>query len=590
MPAQSGLLHTWSHLRKMKTSLQRFLASDSENVSQRQHVHLPSFFGQITDRGVNIGSALKIRFLAQYDDRLPLVIRANADLLRRAVSLMLDYAMDRHPGVGYTTFAVQLAEESDRDYVSFDVWHSGVSRGGDKGMRSWFSRDEMEELATRMGGHFLATDPHGMEARYAVRITLIPGDPSLVEQTPPATTGQVYAENGVTALVVDDSPISRALGVYLLSWHNIEAEAVERGQAAFEKLSAERYDLIFMEYSLPKLDGFQSAAMLREKARPQAGLIVGMYPGAGSAEDMKITSIQAGMQGCLAKPVDPRALNHVLQELLPRVYAQNAGGPDPSRTRRSGMDRVPPRQTGAPDAMLAAQQSLVRELSGIVGLHAEKGLVNTGGNVDIYVGMLQRFTAELNDSIEPLLVLPSGEAWEETALRLHVLREFFAGIGAEKLAREAAVLAADAAAEVAGGTTLRLKQDGVEGWLPRIRGYCDAMMRLRAGLAGLHDKKIRAHAAERSEQEWKRTDPEDLVKLNRYVSRLREACLSHRAAEAGETAAGLRRMAVREDMEEHITAVCRLIDTLDYHEAGERCAHLLTLIKMHRSGTAGENG
>ncbi|MCL2123336.1 MAG: response regulator, partial [Desulfovibrionaceae bacterium] len=344
MSAQSGLLHTWSHLHKaMKTSLRRFSSYDFEALSKLQHVHLPSFFGQITDRGVFIGSALKMRFLARYDDRLPLVIRANAELLRPAVSLMLDYAMDRHIGVGYTTFAAHLAEEDDQDYVSFNIWHSGVSGSGDQGMRSWFSRNEMEEFAARMGGYFLAKDQHGAETRYALRIPLIPGDPSLVEQTPLAAkaAGRVGAEYGVAALVVDDSAISRALGVYMLSWHNIAAESVESGAAALKKLSAKRYDLIFMDYSLPGLNGIQSAAMLREKALPQVGLIIGMIPGAGFAKkNMKAAFLQAGMQACLDKPVDPRELNQLLAELLPRVYEQraeasetDADGLGPSRTR-----------------------------------------------------------------------------------------------------------------------------------------------------------------------------------------------------------------------------------------------------------------
>jgi len=514
---------------------------------------------------------------------------------------MLDYAMDRHPGVGYTTFAVHLTEESDRDYVSFNVWHSGVSRGGDEGLRSWFNRTEMEEFATRMGGYFLAKDPHGMEARYAVRIPLIPGEPSLVEHAAAKAAEHVYAKDGVTALVVDDSPVSRALGVYLLFLHNIAAEAAESGQQALKKLSAQRYDLIFMDYSLPKMNGIQSAAMLREKARPQCGLIVGMSPGAGSARNMKAAFLQAGMQGCLAKPVDPRELNHVLRELLPRVYdqsaeaacvAQDAAGLGPSRTWRGQRGIVPPLRAGAPDPMSGAQKNLVHDLSGIAGLDAEKGLTNAGGNVEIYAGMLRRFTAELNDYIDPLLVLPGGDAWEETALRLHVLREFFAGIGAEELAREAVVLAADAAAEAAGGTAL--KQDGGRGgvrdWLPRIQNYCDAMMRLRARLTGLHAGKILERAAERREQEWERTDPADLVKLSRYVARLHDACLSHRAAEAQETVNGLRRMAVRKNLEEHITAVCSLVDALDYAEARERCAYLLKEIKAHRFGAAGESG
>ena len=600
MSPQSGLLHTWSHLHKtMKASLQRLLASDSWDASKLQHLHLPLFFGRITDRGVHIGSALKLRFMAKYDDRLPLVIRADAGPLRLAVSLMLDYAMDRHPGVGYTTFAAHLAEEDDRDYVSFAVWHSGVSRDGDHGMRSWFSRRKMDEFAAHMGGFFLAKDQHGAEARYALRIPLISGDPSQAAQASGGAkaAGRVYAEDGVAALVVDDSAISRALGAHMLSWHNIAADAAESGAAALQKLNAKRYDLIFMGHSLPKLNKIQSAAMLRKKAPLQTGFIIGMAPGAGSAENMKDAFLRAGMWGFLDKPVDPRELNLLLLEVLPRVYEQNAEAAEkvpggaapspqrdadrlgPSRTRRDTGRTAVPMGSDTRKSLTGAQKILARELSGIPGLDAEKGLANAGGNVEIYAGMLRRFTAELDDYIDPLLARPGSEAWEEALVRLQVLREFFAGIGAEELARDAAGLAAGAMAA-----------SGDPDWLPRIRSYCDAMIRLRAGLAGLNAGKRRESVVKRRVREGPRAALADMAKLQHCLSRLHDACLGHRAAEAREMADDLRRMALRDDMEDDAAAVCALVDSLDYPEARELCARLLKKIRPHRFGAAEENG
>ena len=587
MSAQTGLLHTWSHLHKaMKANLQRFLASDASDSPNLQHVHLPSLYGRIAERGSYIESALKIRFITRYDDRLPLVIRANADLLRLTVSLMLDYAMYRYPGVGYTTFSVHLTEENKQDYVSFNIWHTGVSKDKSLGIRTWFSQSEMEEFAARMGGYYLAKDQHGTEARYAVRIPLIPGDPSLVERIPLSTliARRARAKNGITALVVDDNPISRVLGVYLLSaLHNITAEAAADGQEALKKLAQKRYDLIFLDHSLPGLNGIQTAALFREKALPRTSIIVGMSHSAGSAKNMKAVFLKAGMQDYLDKPVDPLELNQLLLDLLPLVYRQIASTPKEDADRRTQGDRedtAPSPESAAPSPADSAQKKLVRALSGIAGLDAEKGLANAGGNVQIYVGMLRRFTSELTNYIEPLHSPPADGAWEETALRLRVLQEFFAGIGAANLAQDAANLASMA---VAGGGS---------GYMSHIRDYCDAMMRLRAGLLSLKSQK---KAAPRVKQDAKdsaspsnraRTEPADLVKLKRYVSRLQNACLSYRATEAQATVDSLRRMAVHEDLEAPLEAICALVDTLDFHEAQELCAHLLERIKIHRFGAA----
>jgi hypothetical protein len=186
--------------------------------------------------------------------------------------------------------------------------------------------------------------------------------------------------------------------------------------------------------------------------------------------------------------------------------------------------------------------------------------------------MLHRFTAELEEYIEPLLTLPLDNAWEEIAIRLHVLREFFVSIGAEDLAREAAELAA--AADAGGGA----------GYMPRIQGHCDNMMRLRARLIALKTGEDRARNAERREQA-EQVEQVDMETLGRQLSRLHDACLSHRASEAQTAADGLRVMALREDINDQIETICAFVDTLDYHEAQERCARLLEAITPHERGS-----
>ena len=552
-PAQSGLLHTWSRLHtRMKRSVKRLLASDVRTAPNLQDVPLVFFYRQMWDRGSLIADALKVKFSTSYDDRLPLVVRGNVLLMRLAVSTMLDYAMDRHQGVGYMSFEVNLTEGDDWDYVNFTVRYAGSHTDRDTGIRTWFSRDGMERLVADMGGRFLVEDRPGMEVRYAVRIPLIPGDPSTVSQIPLSalTARLTRAQKGITALVVDDSPISRVLGASLLARHNISADVAENGQTALEKLTDRRYDLIFMDYAMPELDGIQTVAAIRAREQTPGAFIIGMNPDADSAATLEAVFLETGMQGCLVKPVDPLQLNLLLLELLPQVPGQTDEAPE---------------YTAAPDPADNARQDLVRTLSPVAGLDAEKGLANSGRSVEIYAGMLRRFTLELEEYIEPLLTLSGEGAWQEIAIRLHVLWGFFISIGAEELAREAAALA-----EVsdAGG--------GRECVVPRIQRHCDAMMSLRATLVGLKAGQRREAPVERREQET--TPAPGPAAFRRKVSRLHDACLSYRATEAQATADSLRKMSLPEDMGEHMARICALVDTLDYDEARERCARLLEMI------------
>ena len=580
MPAQSGLLHIWGHLRKMlKKGLGRSLTSAAKAAPNFEDVHLPLFYRQMCTRGSDIASALNIRFISHYDDRLPFVIRGHAQLLRLTVSMLLDYAMDRHPGVGYTTFEINLLEEEDgREDVSFVVWRSGIRAGIDEDARTWFSWSEMDRRIALMGGCSLTEDQQGMEPRYSIRIPLIPGDPSLVARVclSDLTAKPVRAPKDVGVLVVDDSPVSRALGVYLLARHNMAADAAASGNAALEMLTNKQYGLVFMDCSMPGLNGMQTVALLRarENAFSQDSCIIGMDHEADGEADVS----GAGMQGHLAKPVDPLKLNRLLKELLPRLHGQlgqmmpqDAAGLCPVQTEGDRGGVAPRVEQGATESGDDTLEKLIRKLSGVAGLDAEKGLANAGYSVEIYLGMLRHFTSELSDYIEPLLTLPVNGCWSEVAVRLHVLQEFFTGIGAEDLAREAAILAA--AADAGGDDACML----------RIQSHCDAMMRLRASLVGLKDKNTRKRSAKRREGEKPRTGQMEPATFIRQVTRLHDACLSCRLTEAQASAYDLRQAVVHEDIEEQIETICALIDTLDFHEARERCASLLETFKPHES-------
>ena len=564
MSVQSGLLHTWSQMRKtMKWSLRRMLAPESTSLPKNfQDLNLVLLYTQLCDRGSSIASILKMQFNPRFDVRLPLVIRGNAALLLMTVSTLMDNVMGQYAGVGYTAFEANLTEQADWDYVSFTIWRTGIykDKTTDDGFRIWFDPSEVQRLAALMGGRFFVEDQESMEPRYTISIPLIPGDLSIIERTPlAASIGKVtQAKEGTTALVVDDSHISRILGVHLLSRHNITAEVAENGHVALEQLTVRHYDLVFMDDSMPVLDGAQTVASAKKKGLLRNSLVIGLNSNADSGEHTASAFSDAGMDGHLAKPVDPLELELLLRDMLPHLHNQAVEAPKQENAPEIA-------QKNTPVTADSTRKSLFRALSDATGLNTEKGLANAGGNKEIYAGLLRRFTSELTEYIESLLTLSLDGSWEEVAIRLHVLRDFFVGIGAEELARDAAALAAEA--DAGGGA----------GCMPRIQSHCDDMMRLRAKLLKFRDDRKRTvvrHAGGNT-----RVEKVDLATLKQHVSRLHDACLAHRATEAQATADILRRVVLREDMADRIENICALVDSFDYHEAQERCAHVLETLK-----------
>jgi CheY-like chemotaxis protein len=66
-------------------------------------------------------------------------------------------------------------------------------------------------------------------------------------------------------LVVEDSAIVRELLVELLATSALEVEADEDGQAALERLDRAPFDLVVTDIEMPRLDGFELLARIRER-------------------------------------------------------------------------------------------------------------------------------------------------------------------------------------------------------------------------------------------------------------------------------------------------------------------------------------
>jgi two-component system chemotaxis response regulator CheB len=108
----------------------------------------------------------------------------------------------------------------------------------------------------------------------------------------------------IKVLVVDDSPVTRALLVQLLDVEtDIEVVgAVDDGQAAVEFLDAgSRPDVVIMDIHMPRLDGFEATRLIME-TRP---LPIIICTATSDPRELAIAfrSLEAGAVACIEKPV-----------------------------------------------------------------------------------------------------------------------------------------------------------------------------------------------------------------------------------------------------------------------------------------------
>jgi len=110
--------------------------------------------------------------------------------------------------------------------------------------------------------------------------------------------------DNVKILVAEDNPINKFLIVKILKDWNIDAEVVENGQDAIDKLKENNYDLILMDTYMPVMNGLDAIKCIREGYAPGKEKIPVITFSAAVMEPDKKTAIEAGADDVLSKPFE----------------------------------------------------------------------------------------------------------------------------------------------------------------------------------------------------------------------------------------------------------------------------------------------
>lgn len=123
-------------------------------------------------------------------------------------------------------------------------------------------------------------------------------------------------EVGQTILVADDLDEARSLLSHWLEMRGYRTVKAGNGQEAVEVALRERPQLILMDISMPKLDGF--SAMRRIRAYEQLRDVKIVAVSAYDKTELQGAALDAGCNEFVSKPLNPDKLENLLSRLLPR--------------------------------------------------------------------------------------------------------------------------------------------------------------------------------------------------------------------------------------------------------------------------------
>lgn len=131
-------------------------------------------------------------------------------------------------------------------------------------------------------------------------------------------------EAGLHVLVAEDEAVSQEFAAEALRRMMHRVTVVADGEEALSRLDAEHFDIVFMDVSMPKLDGLEATRRYREKERGSRTPIVALT--AHSHREDRLRCLEAGMDAVLTKPIDLRQLEDTLRSLTGAEPIVNAVG------------------------------------------------------------------------------------------------------------------------------------------------------------------------------------------------------------------------------------------------------------------------
>ncbi|ANM32325.1 hypothetical protein ABI59_17345 [Acidobacteria bacterium Mor1] len=173
-----------------------------------------------------------------------------------------------------------------------------------------------KELIGLMGGAFSVDSEVGVGSKFHFEVPL-PADTSIqsVEEQAQLAGDEVLPFRHV--LVVDDNPINRVVAQKTLARLGIETTVAVDGDEAIHLIASRSFDLVFMDCSMPHMDGFQATRVIRSMSGACSRVpIVAMT--ALVTDDARRRCLDAGMNDFLAKPIQLEAIRRSLHRLAER--------------------------------------------------------------------------------------------------------------------------------------------------------------------------------------------------------------------------------------------------------------------------------
>lgn len=111
----------------------------------------------------------------------------------------------------------------------------------------------------------------------------------------------------IKVLVVDDTAINLMLMKKIISTYGCEVDTAGSGEEALKLLTENKYDIVFMDYLMPQMDGVETTQNIRKNSDVPVVAITG-----DTSDEVQELFKNAGINDFVEKPVPPDVVKEML--------------------------------------------------------------------------------------------------------------------------------------------------------------------------------------------------------------------------------------------------------------------------------------
>lgn len=317
-----------TQLNTLLLDLLNFSALDSGSMKlDKKKINLSKVVGQVAEKCKQTYKSKGIDLIVDYDKNIPDELVADEERLALIIHHLLDNAF-KYSEKGKIQFEVKIINrDNKRTELSFKIKDSGKGiskkeldhvleafyQGEQGNTRSYggtgLGLTVSAQLVELMGGDLWIDSKLGEGT--AVRFDLILPMPvmDLAKEKEKAKEGSGALNPNLRIMYAEDNPINQKLLKMMLKTLGYDIQIANNGLEAWELAISNKFDIIFMDIQMPKMDGIEATKRIIDDV-PDRPIIIAVTANAETADQERCA--EAGINDFISKPFNAKTIKQHL--------------------------------------------------------------------------------------------------------------------------------------------------------------------------------------------------------------------------------------------------------------------------------------